>query len=119
MSTPSASSRAGGGVNPRLLSGRASRSAGLASGRQYRPVSHNDAYLYALRVAYLAYLLQPRIRRTQQVPVPQQAHRSSTSINDLMKDFSLVKDSKSQRLPHNFLPELERRLEGVIRGIER
>ena len=84
-----------------------------------RPVSHNDAYLYALRVAYLAYLLQPRAKRTQHVPAPKPVHRASTSVQDLMKDFSLLRDSKSTKFPHGFMTELEKRLTGVMMGKEK
>ena len=85
-----------------------------------RIITHNDAYLYALRVAYLAYLLQPRAKRTQHIPAPQvPIPRSSTSINDLMKDFTHVRDSKSTRFPHGFMAELEKRLTGVLMGKER
>ena len=45
--------------------------------------------------------------------------RSSTSINDLMKDFSLVRDSKSTRFPHGFMAELEKRLVGLLMGKEK
>ena len=85
-----------------------------------RPIAPNDAYLYALRAAYLAYLLQPRAKRTQHVPAPApSAQRSYTSINDLMKDFSIIRDSKSTRFPHGFMAELEKRLTGVLMGKER
>ncbi|KAL8782640.1 MAG: hypothetical protein Q9213_005227 [Squamulea squamosa] len=85
-----------------------------------RIITHNDAYLYALRVAYLTYLLQPRARRVQHTPAPATpVQRSSTSINDLMKDFSLIRDSKSTRFPHGFMSELERRLTGVLMGREK
>src|SRR5438045_626986 len=68
------------------------------------PVGHHDAYTYALRVAYLAYLLQPRARRTQSAPVHRPpVSRSSTSFHDLMRELSLVRDSKSTRLPHGFV----------------
>ena len=36
-----------------------------------------------------------------------------------MKDFSLVRDSRSTRFPHGFLTELEKRLTGVLVGKER
>jgi hypothetical protein len=36
-----------------------------------------------------------------------------------MKDFSLVRDSKSTRLPHGFMSELEKRITGVLTGKER
>lgn len=74
----------------------------------------------ALRVAYLAYLLQPKARRTQHVAVPSNPiQRSSTSINDLIKDFTSLKDSKSTKFPHGFMSELEKRLKGVLLGKER
>ena len=36
-----------------------------------------------------------------------------------MSDFSLVRDSKSTRIPHGFLSELEKRLTGVLMGREK
>lgn len=36
-----------------------------------------------------------------------------------MKDFSLVRDSKSTRFPHGFVPILEKRLTGILVGKER
>ena len=36
-----------------------------------------------------------------------------------MKDFSLVRDSKSTRFPHGFTAELEKRLTGVLMGREK
>lgn len=91
-----------------------------ANARNKRPVSAQDAYLYALRAAYLAYLLQPRQKRVQHVPAaPKPVQRSSTSVNDLMKDFSLIRDSKSTRFPHNFMSELDKRITKVLMGMER
>ncbi|KAL9040138.1 MAG: hypothetical protein Q9180_002101 [Flavoplaca navasiana] len=118
MSTSSTQSR---GINRRFNSlqsnGHGSRDGSFP---RKRVVTHNEAYLYALRVAYLTYLLQPRARRTQHVPAPPTpVHRSSTSVNDLMKDFSLIRDSKSTRFPHGFMSELERRLTGVLMGREK
>ena len=118
MSTSSTQSR---GINRRINSlqsdGPGARDGTLS---RKRPVTHNDAYLYALRVAYLSYLLQPRARRMQHVPAPTAlVQRSSTSINDLMKDFSLLRDSKSTRFPHGFMSELEKRLTGVLMGKEK
>jgi hypothetical protein len=85
-----------------------------------RIVSSTDAYLYALRVAYLAYLLQPRQRRKQHVSTPsRQIQRTSSSIQDLMKDFTLIRDSKSTKFPHGFMAELEQRLKGVVMGQEK
>ncbi|KAL2377480.1 hypothetical protein RJ035_007708 [Blastomyces gilchristii] len=117
MSTASSRSR---GFGRRLDSdsgpglGRRSRNVSIS---RKRPVSHNDAYIYALRAAYLAYLLQPRARRTQSVPVPRQrAHKSSASI---IADLNFVKDNKSTRLPHGFIGRLENRVTGVFKGIEK
>ncbi|KAF2276935.1 uncharacterized protein EI97DRAFT_489478 [Westerdykella ornata] len=84
-----------------------------------RTVSAQDAYLYALRVAYLAYLLQPRQKRVQHVAAPKPVQRSSTSVADLVKDFSLIRDSKSTRFPHGFMNELDKRITGVLVGKER
>lgn len=116
----SMSSQNNRGFQPRVNSlqrnGRASRD---GSRTRKRLVSQNDAYLFALRVAYLSYLLQPRARRTQHVPVTQKATHKSSSIHDLLKDFSLVRDSKSTKFPHGFMADLERRLTGVIMGKEK
>ncbi|KAF2758754.1 hypothetical protein EJ05DRAFT_476070 [Pseudovirgaria hyperparasitica] len=84
-----------------------------------RVVEKNDAYLYALRVAYLTYLLKPRQKRIQHVAQPKAAQRSSTSVTDLVKDISLIKDSKSTKFPHKFMGELDKRIEGVLIGKEK
>jgi hypothetical protein len=90
------------------------------SNRQHTIVSAQDAYLYALRVAYLAYLLQPRQKRVQHVPpAARPIQRSSTSVTDLVKDFSLIRDNKSTRFPHGFMNELDKRITGVLVGKER
>lgn len=118
MSTASTQSR---GVNRRINSiqneGRHSRNSSVS---RRRPLSANVASSHALRVAYLAYLLSPRSRRIQNAPVaPTRPKRSSTSIHDLMSDFSLIKDSKSTKIPHGFVGELEKRLTGVLMGKEK
>lgn len=86
-----------------------------------RNVSSDDAYTYALRVAYLAYLLQPRQKRKQHTSTPSHSTNriNSSSIPDLMKDFTLLRDSKSTKFPHGFMDELEKRLTGVMMGKER
>jgi hypothetical protein len=40
-------------------------------------------------------------------------------MNDLMKDFSLLRDSKSTRFPHGFMGKLEERLTGLLMGKEK
>jgi hypothetical protein len=97
---------------------RRQRSGSASRGK--RPVAAQDAYLYALRVAYLTYLLQPRQKRVQHVPAPARpVQRSSTSVADLVKDFSLIRDSKSTRFPHGFMAELDKRITGVLIGKEK
>ena len=85
-----------------------------------KAINYNDAYLYALRVSFLCYLLQPRSKRTRHVAAPKpQIQRSSSSFNDLMKDFTLVRDSKSTRFPHGLISALEKRLTNVLLGTEK
>ena len=82
---------------------------------QSRSVNPSVAYSYALRVAYLAYLLQPRARRVQNVATPRPARpKRSSTFHDLMSDFSLVKDSKSTKFPHQFISVLEKRLTEIL-----
>lgn len=89
------------------------------SRQRRKSVSYNDAYLYALRVAFLSYLLQPRAKRKRHVTKPSITRNdTSASFNDLMKDFSLVRDSKSTRLPHDFIKELDKRLQRILIGKE-
>lgn len=118
MSTASTQSR---GINRRVNSvqNEARHSRNISLSRR-RTVSSSTAYSYALRTAYLAHLLLPRARRVQNVPTPQQRpKRASTSFQDLMSDFSLIRDSKSSRFPHGFISELEKRLTGVLMGKEK
>ncbi|KAI1338546.1 hypothetical protein F5Y15DRAFT_424791 [Xylariaceae sp. FL0016] len=82
-------------------------------------VNHDDAYTYALRVAYLHYLLQPKTKRKQWIPAPKPPPRTHTSnIGDLVKEF-VPGNSSSVKLPHGFRGPLEKRMERVIMGIER
>ncbi|WPH05021.1 Hypothetical protein R9X50_00791900 [Acrodontium crateriforme] len=84
------------------------------------PVPEHDAYLFALRVAYLSYLLQPRQKRVQHVAnTSKPIQRSSTSIQDMVKDFSLIRDNKSTRFPHGFMGALDKRITGVLLGQEK
>ncbi|KAK5200766.1 hypothetical protein LTR16_004990, partial [Cryomyces antarcticus] len=48
-----------------------------------------------------------------------QVQRSTTSINDLVKDLSLIRDSKSTRFPRGFMEELDKRITGVLMGKEK
>ncbi|KAI0021477.1 hypothetical protein F4780DRAFT_737527 [Xylariomycetidae sp. FL0641] len=97
-------------------SGRRSRA---SSSARTVVVSHDDAYTYALRVAYLHYLLQPKAKRKQWVPAPKPPPRTHTSnIADLVKEF-VPGNSSSVKLPHGFRSPLEKRIERVIMGSER
>jgi len=112
-------------LNGRRADSRSTRDALLrrktSYGKQHAaPVTDDDAYTYALRAAYLAYLLQPRQKRVQHVAnTSKPIQRSSTSINDMVKDFSLIRDSKSTRFPHGFMAALDKRITGVLVGQEK
>ena len=83
-------------------------------------VSFEDAYDYALRAAYLAYLLQPRQKRIQHVAnTSKPIQRTSTSVTDMVQDFSGMRESKSSRFPHGFMSELDKRITGVLIGREK
>lgn len=93
---------------------------GRGASRARVVVTDDDAYTYALRAAFLAYLLQPRQKRVQHVAnTSKPIQRSSTSINDMVKDFSLIRDSKSTRFPHGFMHALDKRITGVLVGTEK
>ncbi|RFU28764.1 hypothetical protein B7463_g7574, partial [Scytalidium lignicola] len=84
-----------------------------------KSVSYNDAYTYALRVAYLHHLLQPRAKKKQFIAAPKPLSKKSATIGELISDFSIVKDSKGAKLPHGFMSPLEKRMQGVVVGTER
>ncbi|KAK3329011.1 hypothetical protein B0H66DRAFT_507067 [Apodospora peruviana] len=84
-------------------------------------VSYDDAYSYTLRVAFLNYLLQPRKKRKEYISTPKPVARVHTSsIGDLMKEFVPSGSSYAyNKLPHDFRRSLEKRMSGVLQGIER
>lgn len=98
---------------------RLQRRASAAHSKRPVAVTAQDAYLYALRVAYLHYLLLPRQKRVQHVAAPKPVQRATTGVTDLVKDFGLVQNSKSMRFPHGFMAALEKRLTKVLMGQER
>jgi hypothetical protein len=111
------------GINRKLTDlqneARHSHSRSLSNTRR-RLLSSADAYSYALRVAFLSHLLQPRARRTQTVTqAATHTRRSSSSFQDLLGDFVRLRDTKSTRFPHGFIAELEKRLTGILMGKER
>ncbi|KAI9703018.1 MAG: hypothetical protein M1820_006009 [Bogoriella megaspora] len=88
--------------------------------RSKKVVPKTDAYTYTLRTAYLTYLLEPRARRKEHVAPPKRhVQRSATSINDMVKDFSLIRDSRSTKFPHGFMSELDKRMTGVLQMREK
>lgn len=85
-------------------------------------VSYEDAYSFALRIAFLHYLLQPKKRRKEYITTPKAPQRAHTSnITDLMKEFIPTGSSSSLsiKLPHSFRSSLEKRMQGVLVGTER
>ncbi|RPA85469.1 hypothetical protein BJ508DRAFT_176765 [Ascobolus immersus RN42] len=86
-----------------------------------RPVRYStgasvqDVYSFALRTAYLHYLLQPRPRTRVSIQAP--LHRSSTSVSQLIAELG-AGSTKSNRLPKDFLPLFKVRLEAVWMGKE-
>ena len=90
------------------------------SSRSKTVLLKRDVYSYTLRTAYLSYLLEPRARRKEHVAAQKRhVQRSATSINDLVKDFSLIRDSRSTKFPHGFMSELEKRITLVLYGKEK
>ncbi|KAG6221079.1 hypothetical protein E4U34_002425 [Claviceps purpurea] len=80
-------------------------------------VEHEEARSFALRTAYLHYLLQPRAKRKQYVPAPKQPARSHTSVGQLVQEY-ISGSSSSLKLPSNFATQLLDRVGGVLRGSE-
>lgn len=84
-------------------------------------MSRYDAYTFALRAAYICHLLQPKQKRIQYASTPPRppVARQGTSLPEIVaKDFSVVRDVKSSRLPKDFMKKLDERLRGVVQGTE-
>lgn len=112
MSSASARSRPNRRINSLAGTNRLSRA---ASRVRTKPVSYNDAYTYALRVAYLHHLLQPKTKRKQYVPAAKVAPaKKAISIGDVLADFSITGNTKSAKFPHGFMSPLEKRIQGVL-----
>ncbi|KAI0175693.1 hypothetical protein GGR52DRAFT_324741 [Hypoxylon sp. FL1284] len=116
----SSASRKSYQVNRRLNSVQSvDRRSRAGSNARQLAVAPDDAYTYALRVAYLHYLLQPKTKRKQWVAAPKPPPRTHTSnIGDLVKEF-VPGNSSSVKLPHGFRSPLEKRIEHVIMGAEK
>ncbi|KAM0332504.1 hypothetical protein ACHAQA_002787 [Verticillium albo-atrum] len=91
-----------------------------ASRSQQNIVSHDDAYSFALRIAYLNYLLQPKTKRKQWVAapkaMPKPGQRSHTTVGDLVSQLSSPSGSSKITMPHGFRSSLEKRLSQVVQG---
>ncbi|KAG5979643.1 hypothetical protein E4U55_004927 [Claviceps digitariae] len=94
-----------------------SRTASRTSRHQQIVVEHEEARSFALRTAYLHYLLQPRAKRKQYVPAPKPPARSHTSVGQLVQEY-ISGSSSSLKLPSNFATQLLDRVGGVLRGSE-
>ncbi|QUC19741.1 uncharacterized protein UV8b_03982 [Ustilaginoidea virens] len=93
------------------------RTASRAVRHQHIVVEHEEARSFALRTAYLHYLLQPRAKRKQYVPAPKPITRSHTSVVQLVQEY-IAGGSTSLKLPSGFASQLLDRVGGVIRGSE-
>ncbi|KAF7564088.1 hypothetical protein G7046_g14 [Stylonectria norvegica] len=81
-------------------------------------VDHDEARSFALRAAYLHYLLQPKTKRKKYIPAPKQPVRTHTSVGLLVQEY-VSGNSTSLKLPHNFAAVLLDRISGVLRNHER
>ncbi|KAK2591827.1 hypothetical protein QQS21_010466 [Conoideocrella luteorostrata] len=95
-----------------------SRAASRANRHRQIIVEHEEARSFALRTAYLHYLLQPRAKRKQYVPAPKQPARSHTSVGQLVQEYIAGGGSTSFKLPSGFATQLLDRVGGVLRGSE-
>ena len=80
-------------------------------------MKHEEARSFALRTAYLHYLLQPRAKRKQYAPAPKQPARSHTSVGLLVQEY-ISNSSTSLKLPSSFAQQLLDRVGRVLRGNE-
>ncbi|KAG6014319.1 hypothetical protein E4U43_006664 [Claviceps pusilla] len=94
------------------------RTASRTARNRHIVVEHEEARSFALRTAYLHYLLQPRAKRKQYVPAPPKPPaRSNTSVGQLVQEY-ISGTSSSLKLPSNFATQLLDRVGGVLRGSE-
>ncbi|KAF4123579.1 Ca2+-dependent lipid-binding protein, contains C2 domain [Geosmithia morbida] len=115
----STASRLSWGATQRLRSSTKSETRSRADSRaQHTVVDHEDARSFALRTAYLHYLLQPKAKKKQYVSAPKPAPRSQTSIGQLIQEYGSG-NSSSLKLPHNFSAIILARVGGVVKGQER
>ncbi|TLS29506.1 hypothetical protein PpBr36_01117 [Pyricularia pennisetigena] len=96
------------------------RRARASSRASQGPLPPNEVYSYALRVAYLNYLLQPKKKRKEYVKLSRpQSRIHASGVGDLIREFTGTTSSGNVKLPHSFRHSLEKRMEGVLTGSER
>ncbi|KAI6785555.1 Ca2+-dependent lipid-binding protein [Emericellopsis cladophorae] len=78
-------------------------------------VEHEEARSFALRTAFLHYLLQPKAKRKQYVSNPKSTPRSQTSVGQLVQEYG---SGGMAKLPHNFAAPLLDRVGKILRGLE-
>lgn len=81
-------------------------------------VEHEEARSFALRTAYLHYLLQPKTKRKQYVTAPKPPTRTHTSVGQLVQEY-VSGSTSTLKLPSSFANVLLDRVGGVLRGSER
>ncbi|OAA73985.1 C2 domain containing protein [Cordyceps fumosorosea ARSEF 2679] len=106
--------------------GRRLKSSSKDSGRRAHPksksnitlVEHDEARSFALRTAYLHYLLQPKAKRKQYVAAPKPPARTHTSVGQLVQEY-VSGSASALKLPSSFPVALLDRVGGVLKGSER
>lgn len=98
-------------------SGRPSHTRAYSKAQNLK-VEHDEAQSYALRTAYLHYLLQPKAKRKQYAPAPKPPARTHTSVGQIVQEY-VSDNSSTLKLPSSFAASLLDRLSGVLRGTER
>jgi len=85
-------------------------------------VNFEDGYSYALRIAYRNHILQPRKKRKEYVAGPKPAPRVHTfGAQNVIAEFMPGGANAAQnlKLPHSFRGAVEKRMQGVLMGIEK
>lgn len=104
--------------------GRRLKSGSKDSGRRMQSkanvvlVEHDEARSFALRTAYLHYLLQPKAKRKQYVAAPKAPVRTHTSVGQLVQEY-VSGSASALKLPGSFAGTLLDRVGGVLTGSER
>ncbi|OAR01479.1 hypothetical protein LLEC1_02286 [Akanthomyces lecanii] len=109
--------------------GRRLKSSSKDSGRRIQPkskasivlVEHDQARGFALRTAYLHYLLQPKAKRKQYVAASKPPARTHKGAVQLVQEYVSGGSvgSSALKLPSSFPPALLSRVAGVLKGSER